>query len=69
MSVSITYKKNLSKSRSGNFIFFVDEKYSLSHLNKYFTNLENTFARNLLKSFNLTKKIISLDLSSKKKYF
>ena len=32
MSIKINYKKNLSKIKFGNLIFFVDEKYNLSGL-------------------------------------
>ena len=69
MSVVINYKNNLSKSKIGNFIFFVDEKYSISGLNKYITKSEKVFINDVLKSQNLSKKIISFDLSSKKKFF
>ena len=69
MSVVINYKKNITKSKFGNLIFFVDEKYSLSALKKYFTKSENEFINDILKSQNLSKKIISFDLSSKKKIF
>ena len=69
MSVVIKYKKNSSKSKTGNFIFFVDERFNLSGLNKYFTKTENVFINGVLKSHNLSKKIISFDLDSKKKVF
>ena len=69
MSIAISYKKNLSKVNFGNFIFFVDEKYTLSDLSKFFTKNDNKFIGDVLKSQNLSKKIISLDLSSKKKIF
>ena len=67
MSIIISYKNSLSKAKNGNLIFFVDEKYSLSGLKKYFTKSENEFIEDLIKSKNLSKKIISFDLSSKKK--
>ena len=69
MSVVINYKNNSSKSKLGNFIFFVDEKYSLSRLKVHFTKSENEFISDVLKSQNLKKKIISFDISSKKKIF
>ncbi|WP_440678463.1 leucyl aminopeptidase [Candidatus Pelagibacter sp. HIMB1611] len=69
MSVTVSYKKNLSKNKVGNLIFFVDEKYSISVLNKYFSKIENRFIGDILKSQNLSKKIVSFDLSSKKKIF
>ena len=69
MSVSINYKSSSLKSKIGNLIFFVDEKYSLSGLKKYFTKSENEFISDVLKSQNLSKKIISFDLSSTKRIF
>ena len=69
MSIKISYKKNLSKSNYGNFVFFVDEKYSLLGLKKYFNKSENQSIADLLKSQNLSKKISSFDLGSKKRIF
>ncbi|WP_440633938.1 leucyl aminopeptidase [Candidatus Pelagibacter sp. HIMB1485] len=69
MNVVINYKNNSLKSKVGNLIFFVDEKHSLSGLKIHFTKSENEFINNILKSQNLKKKIISFDLSSKKKIF
>ena len=69
MTVKINYKNNLSKIKPSNLIFFVDEKFSLSGLKKYFNKSENISIEDLLKSQNLSKKIISFDLSSKKKIF
>ena len=56
MSVLINYKNNSSKSKTGSWIFFVDEKYSLSGLKMNFTKSENEFITDVLKSQNLSKK-------------
>ena len=69
MSIVINYKKSSSKNKLGNLIFFVDEKYSLTSLKKYFTKSENETIRNILNSQNLSKKIVSFHLSSKTKIF
>ena len=69
MPVKFIYKNSPSKIMQGNLIFFVDEKFSLSGLKKHFTNLENQFIIDVLKSQNLSKKIISFDLSAKKRIF
>ncbi len=69
MSIKISYKNSISKIKSSNLIFFVDEKYSLFNLKKYFTKSENKFIAGVLKSQNLSNKIISFDLSSNKKIF
>ena len=34
MSIKINYKSNLPKDNSGNLVYFVDEKYTLSNLKK-----------------------------------
>ena len=56
MIIKISYKNNPSKIRPGNLIFFVNEKFSLSGLRKYFTKSENNFISDVLKSQNLSKK-------------
>ena len=55
MSVKIS---KVSKSKIGNLIFFVDEKYSLLGLKKHFNKSENVFISDVLKSQNLSKKIL-----------
>ena len=57
MSVLINYKSSSLKSKIGNLIFFVDEKYRLSGLKKYFNRSENEFISDVLKSQNFSKKI------------
>ena len=69
MSINISYKKNLPKNKLSNLVFFVNEKYSIQGLKKNFNTSEIKFIEDVLKSQNLSKKIISLDLSSKKKFF
>ena len=69
MSIFISYKNKSSKAKTSNFIFFVDEKFSLTGLKKHFTDNENGFINDVIKSQNLSKKIISFDINSKKKIF
>ena len=69
MSINISYKNSSFKPKSGNLIFFVNEKYSLLGLKKHLTKYEYEFIDDVIKSQNLSKKIISIDLSSKKKIF
>ena len=69
MSIVINYKKNPLKTKTGNFIFFLDEKYNLSGLKKHFNKNESDFISDVLKAQDLSKNIISFDLSSKKKIF
>ena len=67
MSIVISYKKNIAKSTIRNLLYFVDDKYNISGIKKCFTKLESKFIGEFLKSQNLSKEIISFDLSSKKK--
>jgi leucyl aminopeptidase len=69
MSVVISYKNKVSNTKFGNLIFFVNEKFNLKVLKKYFNKNENEFITDVIKSQNLSKKIISFDLNSKKKIF
>ena len=69
MSIVLSYKKNLSITKSNNLIFFVDEKYNVSSLKKYLSIPELRFVVDVLKSQDLSKKIISFDFSSKRKFF
>ena len=67
MSVSINYKNKSSKKNASNIIFFVNEDYDLSVLKKYVSKNEHLFISDLIKSKDQKKKIISLDINSKKK--
>ena len=69
MSIKITYKNETSKSKFNNLVFFVNEKYNLLSLKRYFAKSEYEFICDLLKSQNLTKKIISFHLNANKKIF
>ena len=67
MSIVINYKNSLLNNKHFNSLFFVDEKFNLSILKKYFSKSEYLFLEDLIKSSDLTKKIIKFDLNSKKK--
>ena len=69
MTIITNYKHAEFNFKSGNLIFFVNEKYDVSDLRKYFSNSENKFIKQIIKSYDLSKKIISFDLSSIKKIF
>ena len=69
MTIITNYKKADFKFKSGNLIFFVNEKYDVSNLKKYFSSYENKFIKEIIKLQDLSKKIISFDLSSVKKIF
>ncbi len=66
MSVQINYNSAYKKN-STNIVLFVDEKYSISNLKKFISASEYSFVLDLLKTKDLKKKIISFDISSKRK--
>ncbi len=67
MNVSINYKTLTSKKSAINQVLFVEENFNISKIKKFFSNKEFLFVTDLLKTKDLKKKIISLDLSSKRK--
>ncbi len=67
MTVQINYKNSLSKKNSCNLVLFVDEKFDISKLKKHISSSEYSFISDLLKITDLKKKIVTFDLSSKKK--
>ena len=67
MDVSINYKTLASKKSAINQVLFVEENFNIIKIKKFFSNKEFLFATDLLKTKDLKEKIISLDLSSKRK--
>ena len=62
MSVTINYKSNLIKKSSSNLILFCDEKFNISGLKKHFLGNEYSFVKDLLKTKDLKKQILSFDI-------
>ncbi len=67
MSVQISYKNSVSKKNISNLVLFVDEKFNISNLKKHISNSDYNFISDLLKKRDEKKKILSFDISSKKK--
>ncbi len=67
MSVTISYKKNLSKKQLSNRILFIDENYNISALKNLLDINEYSFISDLIKTKDLKKKILSFEISSKRK--
>ncbi len=67
MSVKINYKSNLTKKNSSNLILFCDEKFNILALKKHFLGNEYSFVKDLLKTKDLKKQILSFELNSKRK--
>ena len=66
MSVLINYKKNLPKNNSLNLILFIDEKFNIDILRKYISSNDYSFIKDIIKTKDTKKKILSFDISSKK---
>ena len=69
MNVVINYRSIVSKKSPINQVLFVDDSFNISKSKKFFLSKEFSFVSDLLKSKDLKKKFITLDLSSKKKLF
>ena len=69
MSIQIRFKNIKLTKNPTNLVLFIDEKFNLSQLSKCISKKEYLFISDLLKSKDLKKKIISFDISSKKKLF
>ena len=69
MNVVISYKNINSKKSRINQVLFVDESFNISKCKTFFSNKEFSFATDLIKSKNLKKKFLSLEITSKKKLF
>ena len=67
MSLEIHYKKSVFNKNSLNSILFVEEKFNIKTLKKHMLSTEYSFINDILKTKDLEKEIISIDLSSKRK--
>ncbi len=67
MTVTINYKNNSTKINSSNLIMFSDENFNISPLKKHISSSEHNFVKDLIKTMDLKKKILSFDISSKRK--
>ena len=67
MSISISYKKYSNKKNSVNLVLFTDEKFDAPKLRNHLLNSEYSFVSDLLKMRDHSKKILSFDISSKRK--
>ena len=67
MSIQINYKVRFSKKNSEKLVFFVDDKFRISSLKKYFSKTEYSYISDLVNINNKKNKIITYDISSKKR--
>jgi len=64
MTVQILYK---NKDNSNNQVLFVEENYNTNTIKKHVSTAELSYIKEILKNNDLKKKILSLDLNSKKR--
>ena len=67
MTIEINYKYSPSKKEYSNLVLFVDEKFSLRQIKKYISGQELSYISDLLKKYDLSKKLLVFELNSKKK--
>ncbi len=67
MSVIINYKPSFFKKNSPNIILFSDENFNISGLKKNVLNSDYSFISDLIKTKDKKDKILSFDISSKRK--
>ena len=67
MKIEINFKNRISDKSSGNLILFVDEKLNITGLKKVLSNTEYSYIGDLIKLEDQKKKILTFDISSKKK--
>ena len=67
MIININYNKAISNKLILNYALFSRENYNINFLKNYFSDLEITSIKEIIKNINLKKNIISFNLNSKKK--
>ncbi len=67
MKIGINFKNRVSDKSAGNLILFVDEKLNITDIKKVLSNPEYSYINDLIKSEDQKKKILTFDISSKKK--
>ena len=67
MNIKINFKKQVFNKSSENLILFIDENFNISSLKKSISSSDYSYVSDLLKTRDLKKKIITFDISSKRK--
>ena len=67
MSVTINFKSNFVKKKSENLVLFFDDNFDTTTLKKYISGKEYSYISDLILISDKKNKIISYDISSKKK--
>ncbi len=67
MTVKINYKNKALNNTLRNLILFTDEKFNIIGLKKHISNSEYSYISDLIQKKKIKKKIVTFDISSKKK--
>ena len=67
MNIKINFKKQLLNKSDANLIIFADEKFNITGLKKHISNSEYSYISDIIKKKDTKKKIVTFDISSKKK--
>ena len=67
MSIKINYSYKKSGSQSANLVLFTNESFNISNLNKYLSNSEFSYLKDLLKTSEQKKNMFVFEVNSKKK--
>jgi len=66
MSINVFYSSNNDNIKSiRNYVLFTNEKLQIDSLNKFFSKVEASYIKEILKKNDLTKNILTFDLNSK----
>jgi len=67
MNIKVNFKKKDLNKSNANLILFADEKFNINGLKKYIPNSEYSYISDLLNKKDAKKKIVTYNISSKKK--
>ena len=68
MTIKINYKNKNIKKNNTNYVLFVDEKFNLTPIKKYVSSSEFSYINDILKTYDLKKRLFLFELSSRKKF-
>ena len=67
MTIKINYLKSIKNKSSANVVLFSNENFKLNSIKKYLSKSEFSYVNDLLKTSDLKKKLLTFELTSKKK--
>ena len=67
MNIKVNFKKQACNKSNANLILFADEKFNITGIKKHISNSEYSYISDLLNNKDDKKKIVTFDISSKKK--